>query len=62
MGDRCYVFKVRVRLPSGRVVTEYHQVSEEWSQLGAAVAVGKVCRFYEALQQKRKIKSYRITV
>lgn len=60
MSDRCYVFRIRVRLPSGREVTEYHQVSEEWSALGSAIAMAKVCRFYENLIQKRQIKTYRI--
>lgn len=62
MTDRCYSFKIRVKLPSGREVTEYHQVNESWSALGSAIATGKVCRFYEELIQKRKIKSYRIIV
>ena len=60
MGDVCYLFRLRVKLPDGRTVKEEHKVVEAATKFGSAMATGRVVRFYENLKAQKKIKDYRI--
>lgn len=57
-----YHFKIQVRDSSDTLVYEHHTVNEVDSKLGSAIALGKVCKYYDGLKNTRKIKDYRIMV
>lgn len=60
MRDTCYVFKVMVKNPDGKITYEEHKIFEKATMFGDACASGRVVRFYEGLKKKGKIKDYRI--
>lgn len=60
MRDRCYVFKVMVKHPDGKITYEEHKVIEKSGTLGDAIASGRVVRFYEGLKHDGKIRDFRI--
>lgn len=60
MREVCYVFRLRVKLPDGRIQEEEHKVIEAPTKLGSAMATGRVVRFYEGLITQKKIKDYQI--
>lgn len=58
---KTYHFSIRVKRPSGDLVTERHAVVEEDNETGSAIAYGKICRYYETLRKKKIIKDYQVT-
>lgn len=62
MKEVTYHFKIQVKNLDGRITYEYHTISELDSQLGSAMATGKVVRFYDSLKEQKKIKEYRLVL
>lgn len=60
--DKSYHFKVRVKLPDKSTREEDMTVSEVDTKFGAAMALGKVLRFYDNLKAYKEILDYRVMV
>jgi len=60
MKEIAYHFKVRVKLPDKSTREEDMTVSEVDSKFGAAMAMGKVVRYYDSLKAYKEILDYRV--
>lgn len=60
--DKAYHFTVRVKLPDKSNRNEDMTVSEVNSQIGSAMALGKVVRYYDSLKAYKEILDYRVMV
>ena len=59
---KAYHFKVQVKLPDKSIKVEDMTVSESATKFGAAVALGKVLRYYDNLKAYKEILDYRVMV
>lgn len=62
MKETTYHFKIQVKTLEGRITYEYHTISELDTELGSAMATGKVVSFYDSLKEQKKIRDYRIVL
>ena len=62
MVERAYHFKIRVKLPDKSNRDEDMTVSERNNKTGAAMALGKVVRYYDSLKAYKEILDYRVMV
>lgn len=60
--DKAYHFQVRVKLPDKTTKEEDMTVSEAATKFGAALALGKVLRYYDSLKAYKEILDYRVMV
>lgn len=60
--DKAYHFKIRVTLPDKSIKEEDMTVSEAGTRFGAALALGKVVRYYDSLKAYKEILDYRVKV
>lgn len=59
---KAYHFKVLVKLTDKTTKEEEMTVSEAATKFGAAVALGKVLRYYDNLKAYKEILDYRVMV
>ena len=62
MAEKAYHFKIRVKLPDKSIRNEDMTVSEHDNKVGAAMALGKVVRYYDSLKAYKEILDYRVLV
>lgn len=60
--DKAYHFQVRVKLLDKSTKEENMTVSEANTKFGAALALGKVVRYYDNLKAYKEILDYRVKI